>query len=235
LDFRTGDPSCHLAPALRQRRRVAPCVGRAGTEREGIPRRNGSLVEWADGHAAVPQESRTRHTTERQDDGAVCDDGALAEEDKMNTEGPGSRNAGGGEAESGGHFAIRAGLSEPYEAALARLEDALKAEGFGILTAVDMQATLKAKLGAEFRKYRILGVCNPPLALRALTQELEAGLVLPRTIVIYEDGPSTRVSIGDPLSFVDVLRNPALRPIAEEARKKLDRVLRALSAGGAGR
>lgn len=126
-------------------------------------------------------------------------------------------------------YAFRARLEVPYEEALKVLEAALKTEGFGILTSVDMRATLKEKLNAEFRKYSILGVCNPPLAQRALASDLEAGLMLPCTIVVYEEDGSSTVSIADPMAVVELLRNPTLRPIAEEAQVKLKRVLEALS------
>jgi len=125
-------------------------------------------------------------------------------------------------------YAFRARLDASYEEALHLTEAALKTEGFGILTSVDMQATLKAKLGAQFRKYSILGACNPPLAQRALTQDMEAGLVLPCTIVVYEDDHGSSVSIADPMAVVELLGNPALRPIAQEAQAKLKRVLEML-------
>jgi len=126
-------------------------------------------------------------------------------------------------------YAFRARLGVSYEEALPLIEAALKVEGFGILTSVDMQATLKAKLGAQFRKYCILGVCNPPLAQKALTQDLEAGLMLPCTIVVYEDDGGSAVSIADPIAVVELLGNPALRPIAEQAQTKLRRVFEVLT------
>ena len=122
-------------------------------------------------------------------------------------------------------YAFRSKLELSYKKALEKIGDALKTEGFGILTSVDMQATLREKLGAEFRKYSILGVCNPSLAQRALNQDLEAGLVLPCTIVIYEEDGGASISIVDPMAAVDLLGNPLLRPIAEEAHAKLKRVL----------
>lgn len=128
-------------------------------------------------------------------------------------------------------YAFRAKLGVPYEEALSKIEAALKTEGFGILTSVDMQATLKEKLGAQFRKYSILGACNPPLAQEALAQDLEAGLVLPCTIVVYEDDGGTQVTIASPQAVVDLLGNPKLRSIAEEAQAKLERVFMTLSGG----
>lgn len=126
-------------------------------------------------------------------------------------------------------YAFRMKLDVPYEDALERVESALKAEGFGILTSVDMQKTLKEKLGAQFRKYSILGACNPPLAQKALSQDLDAGLVLPCTVVVHEDGSGASISIADPMSVVELLGNPALRTIAEEAQSRLKRVMAALS------
>ena len=127
--------------------------------------------------------------------------------------------------EGKGQYAFRAKLAVQYEDVLASVGDALKTEGFGVLTSIDMQATLREKLGAEFRKYSILGVCNPLLAQRALNEDLEAGLVLPCTVVIYEEGSGSEIAIADPMTVVDLLGNPALRRIAEEAQTKLKRVL----------
>jgi uncharacterized protein (DUF302 family) len=123
-----------------------------------------------------------------------------------------------------GQYAFRAKLDVPYQEALEKVADALKSEGFGILTSVDMKATLKEKLGADFRKYSILGACNPPLAQKALSQDLEAGLVLPCTIVVYEEAGGSSISIADPMAVVDLLNNPVLRSIAEEAQTRLKRV-----------
>ena len=126
-------------------------------------------------------------------------------------------------------YAFRAQLDVPYREALEKLETALRAEGFGILTSVDMKATLKEKLGAEFREYSILGACNPPLVQRALAQDLDAGLVLPCTVVVYEDEGGSSVTIADPMSVVELLGNPDLRPIAKEAQVKLKRALAELA------
>jgi len=121
-------------------------------------------------------------------------------------------------------YAFRAQLELSYEEALEKIDVALKTEGFGILTSLDMQATLREKLGLEFRKYNILGVCKPSLAQRALSQDLEAGLVLPCTVVIYEEDGRASISIADPMAVIDLLGNPVLRPIAEEAQGRLKRV-----------
>lgn len=126
-------------------------------------------------------------------------------------------------------YAFRAELDLPFDAALSKIEAALKTEGFGILTSVDMQATLKEKLGAPFRKYSILGACNPSLAQKALAQDLDAGLVLPCTVVVYESDGRALITIADPMSVVELLGNPSLQAIAQEAQGKLKRVVESLS------
>lgn len=127
-----------------------------------------------------------------------------------------------------GEYAFRARIDAPYSSALARVKEALKAEGFGVLTEVDMKSTFAEKLGAEFRAYAILGACNPPLSHRALSQELDAGLVLPCNVVVYEDGDGTEVVIADPQTTVQTLGKSDLGGIAQEAREKLERVAEAL-------
>ena len=123
---------------------------------------------------------------------------------------------------------IRARLNLPYEQALQKTTDALKAEGFGVLTEIDVQATLKQKLDVDFRKYRILGACNPTLAHQALTNELEIGLLLPCNVIVYEDDGGSVVSIVDPIAMLNVTENPALESVAREARSRLERVITAL-------
>jgi uncharacterized protein (DUF302 family) len=120
-------------------------------------------------------------------------------------------------------------LSADYEAALARVTDALKAEGFGVLTEIDVKDTLKKKLDVDFRKYKILGACNPPLAYRALSAAPEIGLLLPCNVTVQqlEDG-STEVSLIDPLAMMGFVGKPELEPIAEEARARLERVATSL-------
>ena len=118
-------------------------------------------------------------------------------------------------------------VSLPYDVVLARLPDALKAEGFGVLTQIDVRDTLREKLGVEFRRYKILGACNPPLAYRALQAELGVGVMLPCNVVVYEDGERTVVIAIDPMETV-AAGSAALRPIAEEVRGKLARVLERL-------
>lgn len=127
-------------------------------------------------------------------------------------------------------YGLRARLETPYETAVERVTAALKTEGFGVLTTIDVQATLKQKLDADFRRYIILGACNPPLAHRALSTELEIGLMLPCNVIVYEDesGTGSVVSIIDPHAMLGTGINPALAPVADEAAARLRRVLAAV-------
>ncbi len=100
-----------------------------------------------------------------------------------------------------------------------------------MLTEIDVKATLQQKLGAEFRKYAILGACNPPLAHRALQADLDVGLLLPCNVIVYEQDGGSVVAIIDPISMLGVLDQPALEPIASQGRAKLVRVVQRL--GGA--
>jgi uncharacterized protein (DUF302 family) len=124
--------------------------------------------------------------------------------------------------------AIQKTLSLGYDAVLAKLPEALKAEGFGVLTEIDVRDTLRAKLGIDFRRYKILGACNPPLAHRALQAELDVGVMLPCNVIIYEDGDRTVVTAVDPMQTI-AAQSESLRPIAEEVRTRLSRVLDRLS------
>jgi uncharacterized protein (DUF302 family) len=126
-------------------------------------------------------------------------------------------------------LALRIELDVPYEQAVERVTEALKKEGFGVLTEIDVKATLKKKLEADFRKYVILGACNPPLAHRALSTQLEIGLLLPCNVIVYEENGSSVVSIVDPISMLGVVEDPELKPVADEARARLQRVAQALS------
>lgn len=120
-------------------------------------------------------------------------------------------------------------LNTTYEEALDRVIEALKTEGFGVLTEIDVQATLKKKLEVDFRPYKILGACNPPLAYRALSATPEVGLLLPCnvTVALAEDG-QVDVALVDPLAMLGVVANPALEPIAAEAQARIERVAAAL-------
>ena len=115
-------------------------------------------------------------------------------------------------------------LNLPYEAALVKVTEALKAEGFGVLTSIDVKETMKKKLDVDFRKYTILGACNPPLAHKALTARPDVGLLLPCNVIVYEAGDATVVNIIDPMSMTNFIQDPALESVAEEARQRLKRV-----------
>jgi uncharacterized protein (DUF302 family) len=123
---------------------------------------------------------------------------------------------------------LRVALATPYEQAVEQVTAALKDQGFGILTQIDVQATLKQKLDVDFRRYIILGACNPPLAHRALSATLDVGLLLPCNVVVYEDGDGSVVAIQDPITMMRVMDNPALEAVAQEARDRLVRVIDAL-------
>ena len=122
-------------------------------------------------------------------------------------------------------------VNAPYEQAIEHTRAALKDQGFGVLTEIDVKQTMKAKLDVEFRPYVILGACNPPLAHRALSAELGIGLLLPCNVVVYDnlDGSST-VEAMDPQAALGLVGdNPAIAEVASEARDRLRRALDALS------
>jgi uncharacterized protein (DUF302 family) len=123
-------------------------------------------------------------------------------------------------------FGIRRVLSCGFDDALARVPAALQSEGFGVLTEIDVRETLKEKLDVDFRRYKILGACNPPLAHRALQAELEVGVMLPCNVIVYEgdDGRAVVVAI-DPMETVAARERPEIRRVAETVREKLARVL----------
>ncbi|MGE5602352.1 MAG: DUF302 domain-containing protein [Nitrososphaerales archaeon] len=122
-------------------------------------------------------------------------------------------------------------LQADFDTAIARVTGALKAEGFGILTEIDVKETLKKKLDVDFRPYKILGACNPPLAYRALSAASEVGLLLPCNVTVsYVEDGVTDVSLVDPLAMLGVVEYAALQPVAEEAGVRLDRVAAALQA-----
>ena len=128
---------------------------------------------------------------------------------------------------------IRTTLNLPYEQAIQKTTDALKAEGFGVLTQIDVQSTLKQKINADFRRYVILGACNPALAHRALSANLNVGLLLPCNVTVYEEGDGSVVTAVDPLETLGVLKEDSVaHEVAVEARTKLQRVIASLKRSG---
>ena len=121
-------------------------------------------------------------------------------------------------------------LDTDYDTALEKVKEALKVEGFGILTEIDVKATLKKKLDVDFRKYKILGACNPPLAHKALSTAPEVGLLLPCNVTVSEEeNGQILVHLINPEMMLGVVDNPALADIACDAKERLDRVAKALA------
>ena len=127
-------------------------------------------------------------------------------------------------------FGTRVGGAPP--ALRARVEEALRAEGFGLLTEIDVAATLRAKLGVERPQYLILGACNPSLAHRALEMNPSVGALLPCNVVLRADGDGTIVEAIDPVAAMSISGDPGLGEIAAEARGRLLRVIAAIGAAG---
>jgi len=129
-------------------------------------------------------------------------------------------------------YAFSTVLDTSYEDAVSKVTDALKEEGFGVLTEIDVKSTLKKKLGVDFRKYVILGACNPPYAHRTLQADLDVGLLLPCNVIVYEtDDKKAYVSAFNPVSALEVIKSQKLRKIAEEVSEKLKRVLDKVAKG----
>lgn len=116
----------------------------------------------------------------------------------------------------------------PYEKAIEKVTEELKKEGFGVLTTIDVKETLKKKINVDFKKYTILGACNPPIAHKALQEEEELGLLLPCNVVVYEKDDKTCISIFDPMVMTWVIENDNMKPIATEVQERLQRVLKSI-------
>jgi len=122
-------------------------------------------------------------------------------------------------------YAFRTTLEIPYGEALEKVKASLKDEGFGVLTEVNVEKVMLEKLGVGFRPYTIIGACNPSLSHRAFEQDLEAGLVLPCNVIVYEKDGRSAVAIADPVTMIGVLENSDLDEVAHEAQAKLKRVI----------
>lgn len=115
-----------------------------------------------------------------------------------------------------------------FEQAVEKVTEELKKEGFGVLTSIDVKETLKKKIDVDFKKYTILGACNPALAHQALQTEEELGLLLPCNVIVYEKGSKTMVAIFDPMIMAYIIDNPDLVVVAEEVKRKLIKVFEAV-------
>ncbi len=116
----------------------------------------------------------------------------------------------------------------PYEKAVEKVTEELKKEGFGVLTSIDVKETLKKKIDVDFKKYIILGACNPPLAHKALQSEEELGLLLPCNVIVYEKNGGSMVSFFDPMIMTQLIDNDELKTVAEEVKTKMTRVFEAI-------
>ena len=120
-----------------------------------------------------------------------------------------------------GSIGFRARLDRPYDEAVAAVRAALKEQGFGVITEIDVKATVKEKLGQDFRRYVILGACNPSLAHRALEADPDVGLLLPCNVTVYEEGRGSVVAAVDPMVLAGLMEGETLRAVAEQARRGL--------------
>ena len=126
-------------------------------------------------------------------------------------------------------YGIGKSVALPYEQAVERTRAALQEEGFGVLSEIDVKATLKQKLDVDFKKYVILGACNPPLAWQGFQAEPDIGLLLPCNVIVYEEAASrSRVAVLDALVQLGITGRKDIEPLAKEARQRLERALKAL-------
>lgn len=126
-------------------------------------------------------------------------------------------------------YAFGRAVDLPFEATEALVREQLQKEGFGILSEIDVSEKFREKLGKEFRKYRILGACNPQLAWQAFGMELNIGTLLPCNVVIYDDGDGkTAVMVMDPVAALSLIGNPAVAELAHQVKEKMERVVSSL-------
>ena len=126
-------------------------------------------------------------------------------------------------------YYINKTINTDFETAIVRVTEALKKEGFGVISDIDIQEKLKDKLNVDFRKYRILGACNPPIAFQALTNEDKIGTMLPCNVIVQEIGDHTiEVAAVDPIASMQAIENEKLGPIASQVKASLERVIDSL-------
>ena len=117
-------------------------------------------------------------------------------------------------------------LDTPFEESVTKVTEELRKQGFGVLTEIDVKGTLKKKLNVDFRKYRILGACNPPFAYQALQTEDKIGLMLPCNVILQElESGKVEVAIVDPVASMQAVENPKLREVADQVKGKLQTVV----------
>lgn len=126
------------------------------------------------------------------------------------------------------NYGFSKNIDVPYEKAVEKVTDELKKEGFGVLTSIDVKDTLKKKIDVDFRKYVILGACNPPLAHKALESEKQLGLLLPCNVIVYENNGGSTVAFFDPMIMTQLVDNEKLKIVAEEVQSKMKRVFEAV-------
>ena len=126
-------------------------------------------------------------------------------------------------------YGIRKHVALPYDQAVEKVKESLKEQGFGVLTEIDMREKLKEKLGVDYKRYIILGACNPPLAYKALQAEPEIGLLLPCNVIVYEADEGSVISAVDPDTMLAVVgESPAMAEVARDAKARLERAIAAV-------